>query len=243
MRQFEERPDLRFDAPLYGLAEAAGYLDVALSTFTNWSKGYRRQRPDGTEISAEPVVTLLAGQEHRQPSVPFVGLVEGLAVAALRRSGLPLQRVRAALGALDKEIGVSHALASRRLYTDGAELLYDFAEGSDDAAVTSAARNLVVVRNGQRVFVDVVADYLRLIDYAGDGFAAVVHLPRYAYAEVVVDPTRSFGKPIFQRGGARVADVLERFWVGESLNELTEEFGVPETELEDAVRVASRRAA
>lgn len=243
MNSSEERRDLRFDAPLYGLAEAAGYLNVPLSTFTNWSRGYRRRRPDGTEISAEPVVTVLSGHEHHQPSVPFVGLVEGLAVAALRRSGLPLQRVRAALRALDKEIGVSHALAARRLYTDGAELLYDFAEGSGDRAVTSAAKNLVVVRNGQRVFVDIVADYLRLIDYADDGFAALVRLPLYVDAEVVVDPTRSFGKPIFRRGGARVGDVLERFWVGESLSELADEFGVPETELEDAVRVASRRAA
>ncbi|MGH2719394.1 MAG: DUF433 domain-containing protein [Actinomycetota bacterium] len=200
MEQFEERAYLRFDAPLYGLAEAAGYLNVPLSTLTNRSNGYRRQRADGSEISVEPVVTLLPGQEHRQPSVPFVAVVEGLAVASCDGAGCRSKRVRVALGALDREMGVSHALASCRLYTDGAEFLYDFAGGSDDAAVTSAARSLVVVRNGQRVFVNVVPDYLRLIDYASDGVAAVVDLSRYAHVEVVVDPTRSFGKPIFQRG-------------------------------------------
>jgi uncharacterized protein (DUF433 family) len=235
--------DLRFEIPLYAMAEAAGYLAVPVSTFVNWSKGYRRTRPDGSEFAAEPVLTVLTGGQVRQPSVPFVGLVEGLVLAAVRRSGVPLQRVRPALRVLDKEIGLSHALASRRLYTDGAELLYDVAEAGGDSDLAIAAKDLVVVRNGQRVFVDVVADYLRLIEYSSDGFAGMVHLPRYAFSQVLVDPNRSFGKPIFQSGGARVGDVLNRFWVGESLNELAEEFGVPEEHLEDAVRVASRRAA
>jgi len=36
---------------------------------------------------------------------------------------------------------------------------------------------------------------------------------------------------------------MERFWAGETLAEVSEEFGVPLGELEDVVRVASRRAA
>ena len=57
------------------------------------------------------------------------------------------------------------------------------------------------------------------------------------------DPTRSFGAPIFERGGVRVADVLERFWAGDTLSDLVDEFGVPADQLEDVLRVASRRAA
>jgi uncharacterized protein (DUF433 family) len=47
---------------------------------------------------------------------------------------------------------------------------------------------------------------------------------------------------IFARGAARVSDVLERFWAGDDLDSLAEDFGVPRAELEDVVRVASRRA-
>jgi uncharacterized protein (DUF433 family) len=68
-------------------------------------------------------------------------------------------------------------------------------------------------------------------------------VPAYEHAEVVVDPRRAFGAPVFERGGARVEDVLGRFWAGESLDELSDEFGVPADQLEDVVRVASRRAA
>jgi uncharacterized protein (DUF433 family) len=68
-------------------------------------------------------------------------------------------------------------------------------------------------------------------------------LPAYQRAEVMVDPSRSFGQPIFSRGGARISDVLDRFWTGDDLDTLTDEFGVPRAELEDVLRVASRRAA
>jgi uncharacterized protein (DUF433 family) len=99
-----------------------------------------------------------------------------------------------------------------------------------------SARELVVVRNGQRVFHDVVADYLRRIEFGPDDWAQLIHLPRYRTADVVVDPERSFGIPIFARGGARVQVVLNRFKAGESPGSLTEEFGIPADELFDVLR-------
>jgi uncharacterized protein (DUF433 family) len=165
-----------------------------------------------------------------------------MVLAAVRRVGVPLQRIRPALAVLAHEIGLAHALASRRLYTDGAELLFDYTErmSSEDG---SALRELVVVRSGQRVFSDVVASYLRRIDYAPDGYAQLIRLPAYDKAEVVADPARGFGQPIFARGAARVADVLERFWSGDDIETLSVEFGVPVREIEDVLRAASRRAA
>lgn len=41
-----------------------------------------------------------------------------------------MQRVRPAVDALARELGLEHALAGRRLYTDGAEVLYDYATGT-----------------------------------------------------------------------------------------------------------------
>ncbi|MCB0964512.1 MAG: DUF433 domain-containing protein, partial [Acidimicrobiales bacterium] len=126
-----------------------------------------------------------------------------------------------------------------KLYTDGAELLFDYGEVGGDDGID----DLVVVRNGQRIFVDVVRDYLQRIRYGSDGYAELIHVPAYHHADVVVDPTRQFGAPIFERSGVRVDDVLDRFWAGESIDDLDDEFGVPASELEDVVRVASRRAA
>jgi uncharacterized protein (DUF433 family) len=150
--------------------------------------------------------------------------------------------VRPALEVLAREIGLAHALASQALFTDGAELLFDYSrhgKGSD----AQVAGELVVVRSGQRVFRDVIDEYLRRITYGDDGYARLIRLPGYTRAEIVADPTRSFGQPIFVRGAARLTDVLERFWAGDDIEMLSAEFGVPTVEIEDALRAASRWAA
>lgn len=234
---------IRFTVPLYTVADAARIVGVPASTLASWAQGYVRTFPNRPNVAGTPIITHLPPEGQHWPTIPFVGLAEALVLAAVRKSGVPMQRVRPALRQLQTDIGLEHALASRELYTDGAELLFDYGEhhpGSDEARLV---RNLVVVRNGQRVFVEVVEAYLSRIEYAADGYAALIRVPAYQHAQVVADPTRAFGVPIFERGGVRVDDVLERFWAGDPLDELSAEFGVPADQLEDVVRVASRRAA
>lgn len=231
--------DIRFDTPLYSVAEAARYLGVPNSTFTAWAKGYVRRSADRRPVHGAPVLSVIPGG---QTSVPFVALAEGMVLAAIRKTGVPMQRIRPALLALQEQIGVDHALASKQLYSDGAEVLFDFAE-RHGSFTDELAQELVVLRNGQRVFADVVTDYLQRIEYGPDGYASLIHLPGYRHRQVVADPTRSFGQPVFVHGAARVSDVLDRFQAGESLPDLSDDFGVPIDDLEDALRVASRRAA
>lgn len=235
-------PD-RFSTPLYTVTEAARYLDVPASTLAAWTHGYRMNAPGRRAVVGAPILTALPRPTTRGPVIPFVGLAEGLVLTAMRRSGVPLQRIRPALTRLEQELGLAHALASKKLYTDGAEVLYDYAEHGDDAAAARAARELVVVRNDQRVFNEIVAGYLRRLDFAEDGYPRLIHLPAYESADVIVDPARGFGQPIFARGGARIEDALSLFRAGEPLESVAQEYGIPPVQLEDAVRIATRVAA
>jgi uncharacterized protein (DUF433 family) len=160
-------------------------------------------------------------------------------LSVFRRAGVPLQRIRPAVDALSREIGIAHALASERLYTDGAEVLYDYATEHDEEQLSG----LTVVRTGQREFAEVVKDYLRRVTYGNDGWATQVRLPAYEHADVIVDPRRAFGMPLVVHGGARVEDLVDRFKAGDSLADIADDFGVPEAEVEDVVRVATRAAA
>jgi uncharacterized protein (DUF433 family) len=235
--------DLRFVVPLYTVAEAARIVDVPVSTLSTWAQGYLRRFQGRADVAGDPIITYVSPDGPGRPSIPFVGLTEALVLAAVRRSGVPMQRIRPALQRLQHDLGIDHALASRKLYTDGAELIYDYADSRRDSEAGRAALQLLVVRSGQRVFVEAILEYLRRMEYASDGYAKLIRVPAYQQAEVVADPTRSFGAPIFERGGSRVDDVLQRFWAGESLDELTSEFGVPLSQVEDVLRVTSRRAA
>jgi uncharacterized protein (DUF433 family) len=228
----------KFDAPLYTHVEAARFLGLPQSTFRNWSRGYRTVT-NGRPVIGHPVITAVAKPAPRGPEIPFIGLAEGYALAAIRRTGVPLQRVRPALERLDREMGLSHALASDKLFTDGAEVLFDYADRArgDDA---EAVRELVVVRDGQRVLSDVVGAFLQRVTFGADGFATALPLPGFQHAELVADVRRSFGQPTFTHGGARLEDALSLFRAGEELSVVAEEYGIPFLELEDAVRQVVR---
>jgi hypothetical protein len=103
--------DPRVAMPLYTISDAARALGVPATTLATWARGYVRRPPGRAMYEGEPVVTAFPSRGPSYPSVPFVGLVEGMVLAAIRSSGVPLQRIRPALEALSREFGVSHALA------------------------------------------------------------------------------------------------------------------------------------
>jgi uncharacterized protein (DUF433 family) len=148
-----------------------------------------------------------------------------------------MQRIRPAVARLSAEFGLDHALASERVYTDGAELIFEYASSSDDEAL------LTVVRTGQEHLAEVIRGYLKRIGYGGDGWAERIQLPAYTAADVIVDPERAFGQPLVVHGGARVEDLVDRFRAGDGVADIAEDFGVPRHEVEDVIRVATRLAA
>jgi uncharacterized protein (DUF433 family) len=230
--------DTRFTVPLYTVAEAARFLGVAPSTFGTWAKGYTRRPSGRSEVSSDAIVTALPAPAGHAV-VPFVGLAEGMVVAAFREAGVSMQHIRSAVAILGEQIGVDHALASKRLYTDGAKVLFDYADRRGDAELAG----LTEVVSRQRVFPEVVLEYLRRIDYAADGWATRLASPATSGRLVVVDPQRSFGQPIFVNGAVRVEDVLDRWKAGETIAAVAADFGVPAADVEDYLRVALPLAA
>lgn len=226
----------RTTKPLYTFAQAARYLGVPASTFATWARGYER-RPSGRDrpVRKGPIITAM-GAPSGHPRVPFIGLAEGMIVAAFRSRGLPMQRIRPAVKVLQEEIGLEYALASRNLYSDGAEILFDFADRYDEDEL----HRLVVVRSGQRVFHEIVRDYLERITYdEDDGLARRLFLPITEERLIQVDPEVAFGHPIFVHGGAPFDAVRSRVRGGEPIHSVARDFEVPEVELREALSAAA----
>lgn len=221
--------DPRVARPIFTLRETAAYLGIPKSTVQWWA---------GQPQGKTPLITRFP-RDGRQATVPFIGFAEAYVLSSFRRAGVPMQRIRPAVEVLAKKIGVAHALASKRLYTDGAEVLYDYASRSGEEDLM----DLVVLRTKQRQFSDVVKGYLKRIHYGGDGWASSVNLPTYENADVVVDPKIAFGLPLVVRGGARVEDLVDRFQAGDSVKAIAADFSVPADQVEDVIRVATRAAA
>lgn len=138
--------DVRLARPVFTLNEAALYIGLPPSTMHTWA------RPAGDQ---PPVVTCLPKQ-GREATVPFIGFAEAYVLSAFRRAGVPMQRIRPAVQTLAESMGFEHALASRRLYTDGAAVLHDYAHDREDVGLLE----LTVVRTGQKQFSELVREYL-----------------------------------------------------------------------------------
>ncbi len=143
-----------------------------------------------------------------------------------------MQRIRPAVDVLKRGItGLDYFLASNRLVTDGAEILYR----SDD----DFDRRLIVVRNGQAVFTEVVQDFLKEIDFGPLGYAASIRLPQFADVDVVVRPGINGGRPTLRARGIAVDDVLGRVRAGEAPGEVADDYGISHYEVMYLNRVAA----
>ncbi len=217
--------DPRIAVPLYTMRQVSQFLAVPRSTLIRW----------------HPFISHMEVSQRQQPNWPFIGLVEAYVLDVFRKAGVPFQRIRPALTMLTQTIGLEHALASRKLYTDGAEILYEWSTHDDITSQESIAR-LVIVRNGQQVFRDIVAQYLQRIIWGEDGYPLMLQLPLYRQARILADPARAFGQPIFAQSATKVADVLQRFGAGDALTSIADDYGLSFAEVENVVRVASSRA-
>ena len=168
--------------------------------------------------------------DHR--SIPFVGLVEATIVQAFRQTGLPLQRIRRALELLAHQGELEHALASSLVFSDGANVLYDYARREGDLQL--GLLTLTEVRTGQRVFHEVIQQYLTRITF-GDQWATELIVPATQRPLLRVRPSVAGGDPLFVNGGAPLSAVRSRAQAGEPLSSIADDYGVPTADIHEAL--------
>lgn len=182
-------------------------------------------------------MTTLEPVRPRGVSVPFVGLAEAYIVAALTKAGVPMRRIRPTALWLQEHIGLPQALASQRLQTDGAEVLWDFGRQSGDRADQDMVDGLVVVCSGQQVFRPIVRDYLTRVTYE-DGWTRRIELPQYGNAEVIVDPWLNGGQPTVSSRGIRITDIVGRLKAREPIKDVAADYGLTPREVEAILKAA-----
>ena len=229
--------DPHYTTPIYHKAEAAHIIAVPAQTFRNWSVGYAYKRLDGSQVVSAPIVTTLEPVRPHGVSVPFVGLAEAYIVAAFTRAGLPMQRIRPAALWLQEHLGLNKALASERLKTDGAGVLWDFGQQSHDPADQDMVEGLVVVRSGQQVFRSIVRNDLTRVTYE-NGWLRTIELPQYQNIGVIVDPWLNGGQATVADRGVRVLDIVNRLKACEPAKDVAYDYDLTVREVE-AIRKAA----
>jgi uncharacterized protein (DUF433 family) len=216
-----DHEDPRRSRALFTLHEAADYLALPVSTLYDWARPTR-------ELPA--LITVFAVHGHH-PSLPFIGFAEAFVLQAARKAGVPAHRIRDNVEMLRARYpSIEYLLASKRVYTDGAEILVRVEESDTDLEVPRL--------HHQRQLTDTVRNQLELITYAHDGYAQRLRLPRFGDVPVVMDPLVAAGRPLIR--GTRVKDLIDRHLGGDPEEEIAEAFGVPVDEVRELVGAAGR---
>lgn len=219
--------DLRFDTPIFTIADTHRHLDVPGTTVARWM---------ATNVAGKPLVHRLRPESPQAPSVPFVAVVETFVLRLLRDRGMSLQDICTAVRKVRGAVGSEYALASKRITTDGVDVIVDVSRRSN-------VREWVRARDDQGAFREVIERYLLNIEFGTDGIARQLRLPTYEGADVIVDPRFGLGQPVLAQQKVRVQDLVDAWWGGDRLEDIAREYRVPLPEAEAAIRAATRHAA
>lgn len=212
---------------MYTAAEVARWARTTPQTARRWVSGYT-YRSGGSERWSPPVA-----RRGDEPYLTFDNVIEIAAVAALRRAGLSMQRIRTDVEFARRELKIERPLLSERFRTDGQELFLR------DSATHPHWTNLS--RSGQVAW-SYLEQVLREVDYAED-LLARRWWPAGRDEGVVVDPLVNFGRPVIAVVGVRTETLLDRWVAGVTLEELAEEYQVTPAAVERAVRFENRAGA
>jgi hypothetical protein len=208
------------------MGQAARLLGVHAATLRRWIDGYTR-----AGVAYEPVI-----RPHRTGSdtVTWGEFVEAGYLREYRvRHRVSLQQLRPVVQMLRDRLGVPYPLAHAKPYVANRDLVLDVQQ---QAGLTGELA-MVVLRNGQLILAPGAEAFLQKVDFEPGG-AAVRLYPDNKSSPVVVDPLHDLGEPtVF---GVRTASLYSRFVAGESIAAIAGRHGMPEDDVEAAIRYESR---
>jgi uncharacterized protein (DUF433 family) len=216
--------DEKLELPMYGLAEAALYLRIPMTTLEYWVFGRDKIRP------------MIKAASNRPRSLSFMNLLECHMLAAMRKVyDLRLPKIRRAVEHLSANTAFRHPLIEQPLYTDTVDVL-----------IKEIDRMVNISRGGQFVIPEIIAVHLERVEYEKGKFKFYPFVRERSATEpkyIVINPAIGFGKPVIAGTGISTAVIASRFNARESVPDLAKEYGLEDKQIEEAIRWETRAIA
>jgi uncharacterized protein (DUF433 family) len=212
------------DVPNYSVAEAARFLRLRSATVRRWLLGQTyvvgetRRKSRGVIRIAQP----------SPPTLSFWNLVEVYVLAGIRiQHGVSMPRIRSALKYVADELGLERPLIEKQFHTDGVDLFFE------------EMSSLINASAGGQAEIKELRGRLKRIDRDAKGLAKSI-FPTHASLDeprhVEINPLRAFGRLVIAGTNIPVEIIAERWKAGESLEDLTDDYGLDFRQVETAAR-------
>ena len=229
------------ELPAYTLDLAARFLLLPKSTLKAWVFGATWKEQGERLRTFEPLIDPPNREEH---VLSFVNLVEAHVLKAVRRRHLVhMIKVRSAIENLKQRYGTPHPLADIDLLAGGRDLfleehgtLLNLSLGEQVSMDFLAAYLSRIERDFGRPNTPFLAPAIKLFPFVVKPIKIGTKIIEQDSKIIAIDPYVSFGRPIIDGTGIPTEEIAERFWAGDSISDLIEDFGRTQEQIEYALR-------
>jgi len=164
----------------------------------------------------------------------FLDLIEIRFVESFLKAGVSWATLRAAHERGVKMFGCSHPFCTKGFATDGRDIFVKLHKETGEPTLLEIARN-------QQVFSEITTPFLKELEF-DEGDLLVRWRPQTTHNLIVLDPARSFGRPIVSRPGIPT-EVLNSALKASSIADVCHWYEVEKAEVQDAAEFEQRLAA
>jgi uncharacterized protein (DUF433 family) len=220
---------------LYSVGEAAQLARVPAASIRRWLFGYRYHRGTGVQ-HVPPVWHGQVDPVADSYGLGFLDLIEIRFVHAFRKHGVSWPTIRHAAERAQELFSSEHPFATKRFRTDGKRIFAELGQATSD-------QKLIDLTRSQYAFHAVVAPSLyEGLEFEGE-HEVVRWFPMWPKRHVVLDPQRSFGRPIVTEQGVPTEVLAKGAEAEGSIESVARWYGVAARDVRAAVEFQQHLAA
>jgi uncharacterized protein (DUF433 family) len=215
---------------VYDLTEASRLLRVNRNKLYTWVAG----RPTrGQHPLFQPDLPTNRGRY----AISFLDLIELAIIKDFRGLNLSMQAIRKAIQiAREMYNDAEHPLCTKRFETDGQTI---FARVKDDFD----EERIIDCLSKQLVFVEIMQPLFLQLERDEELESVIRWWPLGRDESIVIDPRRSFGRPIVAQTGTPTLALYRQHMAGDSIEEVADWYEIEDKYVRDAVKYESKLAA
>jgi uncharacterized protein (DUF433 family) len=230
---------------VYGAAEAlrlinfrrrpaASARSVSRQTITRWLRGYDYSAGAGPKKHSGPLWAPDYANDDDTVELSFRDLIELRFVKAFRDVGLSLPTIRECFMRAVEAVEDKRPFSTQQFRTDGKTIFLEITDGVQEG-------KLLDLKRRQVAFHRVVEPSLQELEF--DANIVARWFPLGMSRNVVVDPSRSFGRPIVTQGSVPTETLCEAVKIEGALEKVARLYEVPLAAVRDAVAFQTQLAA